>query len=146
LLPVPRIRPINAGRGNEDDPVDAEGRGGFKHLEGAAHIEVEEIVRIFLTVGFVDAVPGGDVNDAIAAAEYFCQIRPVENGPVEKHCVLVQIPWSANVQNHRHIAPSEQDGHEGLAEIPGPSCQKHLHRHLPFLLGDRHARWTVLSA
>ena len=76
-MPVPRIGPINAGRRNEDDPADAERRGRFENLEGSAHIEVEEIVRISLTIGFVDAVPGGDVHDAIAAAKHVRQFRPV---------------------------------------------------------------------
>ena len=68
--------------------VDAEGSGRFKNLEGAAHIEVKEIVRIFVAAIFVDAVPGGYVDDAIAPAKYPCQLRPVQNGPLDKHGFL----------------------------------------------------------
>jgi hypothetical protein len=75
--PVPRIRLINTGCGNEYNLVDAEGSGRFKHLEGAAHVQVKEIVRIFPITNFVDTVPGGYVDDTIAATKYFCQLRPV---------------------------------------------------------------------
>src|SRR6516165_11120636 len=64
---VPRIRPVNAGGGDKYDLADAGGRGGFENLEGPAHIEVEKIVSVFLAAIFVDAVPGGDVDDAVAA-------------------------------------------------------------------------------
>ena len=87
--PVPCIGPINAGRGNEYDLVDADGGGCFENLEGAAHIEIKEIVRIFLATAFVDAVPGGYVDDAIAAAKYACQFRPVQNGPLDKIGFLI---------------------------------------------------------
>src|SRR5690349_16119512 len=56
---VPCIRPVNAGSGDEYDLTYAGGSGGFANLEGAAHIEVEEIVSVFLAAIFVDAVPGG---------------------------------------------------------------------------------------
>jgi hypothetical protein len=55
--PVPGIRPINAGRRNEDDLVDAGGSGRPENLEGAAHIEVEEVVGVFLAAIYVDTVP-----------------------------------------------------------------------------------------
>jgi len=64
---VPRIRPVDAGGGDVNDLTDAGGRGSFENLEGAAHIEVEEIVSVFLAAIFVDAVPGGDVDDAVAS-------------------------------------------------------------------------------
>src|SRR5262249_3215907 len=41
--PVKSIRPVNTGRGNEDNLVDAEGSRGLEDLEGAAHIQVKEI-------------------------------------------------------------------------------------------------------
>src|SRR5208282_2667789 len=68
--PVERIRPVNTGCRNEYDLVDAGGSGGFKNLEGAACIQVKEIVRILLAPIFLDAVPGGDVHNAIAATKY----------------------------------------------------------------------------
>src|SRR5277367_3390762 len=52
--PVPCIRPVNTGCGNEYDLVDAEGSGRFENLEGAAHIQVKEIAGIFLATTFVD--------------------------------------------------------------------------------------------
>jgi hypothetical protein len=113
--------------------VDAEGRGGFENLEGTAHIEVKEIVRIFLAAIFVDAVPSGDVDDAIAAAKCLRQLRPVQNGPIDEQRSLFQIPRSANIQNDRRVAFIEQPGYEGLAEISRPSGQKHLHYLLPYL-------------
>src|SRR5271169_6200865 len=64
---VPCIRPVNAGGGDEYDLADAGRSSGFENLEGAAHIEVEEIVSVFLAAIFVDAVPGGDVDNAVAA-------------------------------------------------------------------------------
>jgi hypothetical protein len=81
--PVQSIRPVNTGSRNEDDLVDAEGSGRFKNLEGAAHIEVKEIVRVLFTTIFVDAVPSGYVHDAIAAAKDVCQLGPVQNGSLE---------------------------------------------------------------
>src|SRR3977135_1558898 len=81
---VPCIRTVNAGGGDEYDLVDAGGSGGFENLEGAAHIEVEEIVSVFLAAIFVDAVPGGDVDDAVAAAQYFRQLRTVQNGALDE--------------------------------------------------------------
>src|SRR3954451_21555087 len=78
---VSRIRPVDAGGGDEYDLADAGGRGGFENLEGATHIEVEEIVSVFLAAIFVDAVPGGDVGDAIAAVKYLGQLRAVQHGP-----------------------------------------------------------------
>src|SRR5215831_14358364 len=68
------IGPVNAGGGDVDNLADAGGSGSFENLEGAAHIEVEEIVSVFLTAVFVDAVPGGDVDDAVAAAKYLRQL------------------------------------------------------------------------
>src|SRR5215471_20260380 len=40
------IGPVNAGGGDVDDLTDAGGGSGFENLEGAAHIEVKEIVSI----------------------------------------------------------------------------------------------------
>jgi hypothetical protein len=131
--PVPCIRPVNTGRGNEDDLVDAVGSSGFEYLEGAAHIQVKEIVGIFVATIFVDAVPGGDVDDAIAAAQCLYQLRPVQDGPLDKPRSLFQIPWSAKVENDRCVALGEQPGHKSLAEISGPSGQQHLHHLLPDL-------------
>src|SRR6516162_1091870 len=65
---VPCIRPVNAGGGDEYDLTDAGGLGSFENLEGAAHIEVEKIASVFLAAIFMDAVPGRDVDDAVAAA------------------------------------------------------------------------------
>src|SRR5271169_3085789 len=45
--PVERIRPVNTGCRNEYDLVDTERNGRFKNLEGAAHIQVKEIVGVF---------------------------------------------------------------------------------------------------
>jgi hypothetical protein len=109
------------------------GSGRFKNLEGAAHIEVKEIVGVFFATIFVDTMPRSDVNDGIAAAKYFGQRRPVQNRPCDKDLSLFQIPWRANIQNDGRITPVEQPWHESPPEISRPSCQKHLHgllRHL----------------
>src|ERR1700730_11046612 len=82
---LPGIRPVNAGGGDKYDLTDAGGSGGFENLEGAAHIEVEEIVSVFLAAILVDAVPGGDVDDAVAAAKYLRQLRAVQHGPLDEH-------------------------------------------------------------
>src|SRR5206468_5049895 len=119
--PVPCIGPINAGRGNEYDLADADGSGRFKNLEGAAHIQVKEIVGIFVATTFVDTVPGGYVDDAVAAAKYLRQLRPVQNGPLDKNGFFFQIPWSENIQNDRCVTLVEQHGYESLAEISRPS-------------------------
>jgi hypothetical protein len=66
------------------------------------------------------------MNDAIAAAKYFRQLRPIQNGSLDEHRSRFHIPWRTNVQNDRRITPVEQFGYESLAEIPRPSCQKHL--------------------
>src|SRR5215471_286505 len=95
---VPRIGPVNAGGGDVDDLTDAGGRGGFENLEGAAHIEVEEIVSVLLAAIFVDAVPGGDVDDAVAAGNYLRQLRAVQNGPLDKHGSLVQRRRRAKIE------------------------------------------------
>src|SRR5689334_1868575 len=114
---VPCIRPVNAGGGDEYDLADASGSGGFENLEGAAHIEIEEIVSVFLAAIFVDAVPGGDVDDAVAAAKDLRQLRAVQNGRLDEYGSLVQRPWGANIENDRRIAFFEQPGYEGLPEI-----------------------------
>src|SRR6202023_3497157 len=101
--PVQSIGPVNAGRGNEHTLVDAGGSGRFENLEGAAHIQVKEIVGIFLDTIFVDPVPGGDVDDAIAPAKCVRQLRPVQNGSLDKQRSLFPIPWSANVENDRRV-------------------------------------------
>jgi len=121
------IRPIDAGHGNEYDLADAGGSGGFENLEGAAHVEVEEIKGVFVAAIFMDAVPGGYVNDEVAAAKYLRELRPVQNRRLDKHHSLFQIPRRAIIQNDRRVALAEQHGHEGLAEISRPSGQKHLH-------------------
>src|SRR6516162_11229403 len=115
--PVKRIRPVNTGCGYEDDLVDAGGGRGFEDLEGATHIQVKEIVGVFLAAVFVDPVPGGDVDDAVASANYLRQRQPVQNGLLDKHDSLFQMPRRANVENDRRVAPAEQLGHESLAEI-----------------------------
>jgi hypothetical protein len=76
-------------------------------------------------------VPGGYVDNAIAATKYFCEPRPVQNRSFNKHRFLFQIPWSTNIQDHWCITFVEQHGYEGLAEISGPSGQKHFHCFLP---------------
>ena len=58
------------------------------------------------------------MNDAIAAAKYFRQPRPVENGSLGKHRSRFQITWRTNVEHHRGVTPVEQPGDEGQAEIP----------------------------
>src|SRR5260370_21771079 len=123
---VPCIRPINAGRRNEDDLIDVGGSHRLESLEGAAHIEVEEIEGIFLAAIFVDAVPGGDVDDAIAATKYLGQVRSVQNRPLDKHRPRFEMPRGANIQNDRRVTFVEQLGQEGAAEISGPARQKHL--------------------
>jgi hypothetical protein len=112
---VPCIWPVNAGGGDEYDLADAGGSGGLENLEGAAHIEVEEIVRVFLAPIFVDAVPGGDVDDAVAAAKYLRQLRAVQNRPLDEYGFLSQRRWRANIENDRRVALTEQPGYEGLA-------------------------------
>jgi hypothetical protein len=62
--------------------------------------------EIFLATSFVDTVPGGDVNNAIAATKYVCQLRPVQNGPLDKHRFLFQIPWRTNIQARTNEALS----------------------------------------
>src|SRR6516162_9204753 len=124
---VPCVRPVNAGGGDEDDLTDAAGRGGFENFEGAAHIEVEEIVRVFLAPIFVDAVPGGDVDDAVAAAKYLRQLRAVQDGPLDELHSPVQIRWYADIENDRRVTFAEQPGYEGLPEISRSSGQQHLH-------------------
>src|SRR5271163_2516611 len=114
---VPRVRPVNAGGGDEYDLTDAGGCGGFENLEGAAHIEVEEIVSVFLAAIFVDAVPGGDVDDAVAAAKVLRQPRPVQDGPLDEHGSLVQMRRRADIENDRRVALVEQPGYESLAEL-----------------------------
>ena len=116
-----------------DDLVDAERSGGFEDLEGAADIQVKEIVCISLAAILVDSVPGGDMNNAIATTKCFRQLRPVENRSLGKHRSRLQISWCPNIQNDGRITPVEQPGDEGLAEISRPSCQKHLHCHLRHL-------------
>src|SRR6516162_805053 len=130
---VPCVRPVNAGGGDEDDLTDAGGRGGCENLEGAAHIEVEEIVRVFLSPIFVDAVPGGDVNDAVAAAKYLRQLRAVQDGPLDELRSPVQMRWCANIENDRRVSSVEQLGCEGLPEISRSSGQQHLHGLFPDL-------------
>src|SRR4029077_9664370 len=124
---VPCIRPINAGGGDQYDLTDAGGSGGFENLEGAAHIEVKEIVSVFLAAIFVDAVPGGDMDDGVAAAKYLRQFSAVQNGRLDEHRSLVQRPWGANIENDRRIAFFEQPRYEGLPEISRSSGQQHLH-------------------
>jgi hypothetical protein len=131
--PVERIRPVNTGCGYEDNLVDAGGGGGFEDLEGATHIQVKKIVDVFLAAVFVDAVPGGDVDNAVTSANYLRQRQPVHDGPLDKHRSLFQMPWRANVENDRRVAPAEQPGHESLGEISRPAGQQHLHTLLPNL-------------
>jgi hypothetical protein len=64
---VPRVRAVNVGGGDEYDLTDAGGSGRFENFEGAAHIEIEKIVNVLLAAILVDAVPGGDVDDTVAA-------------------------------------------------------------------------------
>ena len=90
---VPCIRPVNTG--DEYDVADAGGSSGFENLEGAAHIKVEEIVSVFLAAVFVDAVPGGDVDDAVAAVKYPGELRAVQNGPLDELRSPVQMRWCA---------------------------------------------------
>jgi hypothetical protein len=59
--------------------------------------------------------------------KYFGQHRAVENGPLDKHRSLLQIPRRPNIENDRRVALVEQLGYEGLAEISRPSGQQHLH-------------------
>ena len=124
---------MNTGRGNEDNLVDAEGSCGLEDLEGAAHIEVKEIVRIFLAAVFVDPVPRGDVDDAIAPAKCLGQFRALQNGPVDKGRSLFEMTRCANIENDRRVASVEQPGHESLAEISRSSGQKHFHDLIPDL-------------
>src|SRR5271163_2800586 len=91
---VPCVRPVNAGSGDEYDLADAGGCGGFENLEGAAHIEVEEVISVFLAAIFVDAMPGGDVDDIVTAAKSLRQLRAVQDGPLDEHgwpCQLKQL-------------------------------------------------------
>src|SRR5271157_2599678 len=92
----------------------------------------------------MDAVPGGNVDDAIATAKHFRQLRPVENGSLDEHRSLFQSPWRTDIENDGRITPVEQPGYESLAEITRPACQKHLHRllrHLPlFSAGNNRCR------
>src|SRR5271163_714495 len=130
---VPCIRPVNAGGGDEYDLADAGGCGGFENLEGAAHIEVEEIVSVLLPAIFVDAVPGGDVDNGAAAAKYLRQLRAIQDGPLDEHGSLVQTRRRANIDDDRRVAFVEKPGHEGLPEISRSSGQQHLHRLFPNL-------------
>src|SRR6516165_1869281 len=130
---VPRIRPVNAGGGDQDDLIDAGRCGGFENLEGAAHIEVEKIVGVFFAAIFVDAVPGGDVDDTVATAKYLRQRRAVQNGPFDEHGSLVQRRRRSNIENDRRVTFVEQLGYEGLPEISRSPGQQHLHGLFPGL-------------
>src|SRR6516162_8075883 len=124
---VPCARPVNTGGGNEYDLADAGGSSGFENLEGAAHIEVEEIVSVFLAAIFVNAVPGGDVDDAVAATKDIRQLRAVENRALDEHRSLVQRRRRTNIKKDRRVTLVEQLGYEGLSEISRPSSQQYLH-------------------
>src|SRR5262249_47010920 len=97
---------------------------------------------VLLAAIFVDAVPGGDVDDAVAAANYLRQLRAVQNGALDEHGSLVQTRWRANIENNRRITFVEQPGYEDLTEISRSSRQQHLHglfpnlHHQPPLLAD----------
>ena len=81
---------------------------------------------VFIAAIFVDAVPGGDVDDAVAAAKYLRQLRAVQNGPLDEHGSLVQTRWHANIENDRRVAFVEQPGYEGLPEISRSAGEQHL--------------------
>src|SRR5215469_13070568 len=76
------IGPVDAGGGDVDDFTNAGGSSGLENFESPAHIEVEKIISVFLAQILVDTVPGGDVNDAVAAANYLRQFRAVQDGPL----------------------------------------------------------------
>src|SRR5271156_1718588 len=126
-MPVECIRMVNTGGGNEYDLADTERNRSLENLEGASHIQVKEVVGIFLSTTFVDAVPSSYMDDAIAADEEFLQLQPIKNRPLEKDRVLRQIPWGTNIQNHRCMPFLPQHGDERLAEIARPACQKYPH-------------------
>ena len=73
------------------------------------------------------------MDDAIAAAKCLGQLRPVQNGPLDKQRSLFHMPRRANVENDQRVASVEQPGHEGLAEISRPSGQKDFHHIIPDL-------------
>ena len=81
-------------------------------------------------------MPGGDVDDAVAAANYLRQYRAVQNGPLDELRSLVQMRWRANIENDRRVAFVEQPGYEALPEISRSSGQQHLHGLFPKRLSE----------
>ena len=51
------------------DFVDPDRSCRFKNLKSTTYVQVKEIVSIFLATSLVDAVPGSNMHDAIAATE-----------------------------------------------------------------------------
>jgi DNA end-binding protein Ku len=76
---------------------------------------------------FVDAVPGGDVDDAVAAAKYLRQLRAVQNGRLDEHGSPRSKTVTSDIENDRRIAFFEQPGYEGLPEISRSSRQQQPH-------------------
>ena len=91
-------------------------------------------------------MPGGDVDDAVAAAKYLRQLRAVQYRPLDELDSLVQRHWRANIENDRRVALVEQPGYEGLPEISRSSGQQHLRGLFPdyaFPARNRQASLTV---
>ena len=66
----------------------------------------------------MNAVPGGDVDDAVAAAKSFRQLGAIQHGPLDEHGSLVQGRGRrANIEDDRRVTFVEQFGDEGLSEI-----------------------------
>src|ERR1700739_1777116 len=113
---VPRIRPVKLVvemKMTLSMPADAAASKTSK----VPRIEVEKIVGVFFAAVFVDAVPGGDVDDTVATAKYLRQRRAVQNGPFDEPGSLVQRRRPSNVENDRRVTFVEQLGYEGLPEI-----------------------------
>ena len=84
----------------------AERSGRFENLESSAHIQVKEIIGVFLATNFVDAVPGRYVHNAITAAKRFIQLFSIQDGSSDKY-LTSQIAGRAKVENYRRITSSD---------------------------------------
>src|SRR5208282_6761882 len=56
-----------------------------------ANLNRDRGIPVFLATIFVDTVPCGYVDNTVAAAKYFRQLRPVENRSFDKHRFRFQI-------------------------------------------------------
>src|SRR5206468_258379 len=115
----------DAGARDVDDPLNARPHGCLEHIKRARDIQVPEVVNILGRSGFVNAVPGGNVDNTVHPRQTLLERLTVQDGTFDIHPAFAQ-GWPY-IEADRNVATHLELSGQDLAQIARTAGQEYSH-------------------